>query len=212
MTRPHRLLLILATLALPLTASAGTGFRMTLVPVPPRCGEFSNKCLNGAGACTVNAQCNVGALSSGSTFQLDGKKLVVKASLSGVTDAGGLPVDTDGVSGTADDYILEIDLSDMDYADVLCPIGGCSNAFLAVKVDLKKGKGKVNVDFSSLLDASFDGRALRVLGGSLRVPPKHPANCPGDNSPAGLALRAGDGLSECFTGGVVGMGGIEIRQ
>lgn len=206
-----RLVVLLAAVALPV-AAAGTGVRSSLVSVPPRCGGFSSRCLNGAGACTTNPQCDIGALSSGSTFQLDGKKLVVKAAVSGVTDTAGIPVTTDGVPGTGDDYILEIDVSDLDYADVLCPISGCETGFLALKVELKKGKGKLNVDFSSLVGANLDGRPLRVLGGSLRVPPKHPSDCPGDNSPSGLAARAGDGLAACFTGGIVGMGGIVIRQ
>jgi len=47
---------------------------------------------------------------------------------------------------------------------------------------------------------------FRVRGGSLRLPPTTPAGCPGDNSGAGLMMRA-DGIQDCVTGAVLGMGG-----
>jgi hypothetical protein len=190
-------------------AHAATGARVNLVAVPPRCGS-AGQCLNGAGACAGNAQCNVGSLSPKSLLTLDGKTLVVKLNVTGATDAAGNPLETDGIAGTADDYVLELDLSVADYLEVLCPISGCSPAFAALKVDFKQGRARLTANLSSLFPMGADGRPLRVLGGSLRRPPSNPADCPGDNSPAGLASRTD--FSGCFDGAIVGMAGIEVRQ
>jgi hypothetical protein len=204
-----RLLIAFGIVALAGSAHAATEVRVNLVAVPPRCGGVG-QCLNGAGACSGNAQCNMGSLSPKSLLTLDGKTLVVKLNVTGATDSAGNPLETDGIAGTADDYILELDLSVADYVEVLCPISGCSPAFAALKVDFKKGRARLTANLSSLFPMGADGRPLRVLGGSLRRPPSNPTDCPGDNSAAGLASRTD--FSGCFDGAIVGMAGIEVRQ
>jgi hypothetical protein len=62
MSRRHLRPLVFVHLVIAAIATAGSGFRMTIVPVPPRCG--SARCLNGAGVCSVDADCNVGTLSA----------------------------------------------------------------------------------------------------------------------------------------------------
>jgi len=188
-------------------ALAGTGFKMSLVPIPPACGVGS--CLNGAGTCSVDADCNVGTLSPASTFQFTGKHRVLKVSISGATDASGKPLQTDGIPGTDDDYILALDANIRDSAEVLCPLSGCPDALVVAKVDFKKGKARVTVDLSSLLVTT--GRTFRLRGGTLRLPPTHPADCPGDNSAAGLTMRI-DATGDCTTGAALGMGGFVVGK
>ena len=198
--------LVLALLVSTAAAVAGTSFRMSIVPLPPRCGRA--QCLNGAGACTVDADCNVGTLKPTSAFQFTGKHLVMKASITGATDASGNPLQTDGIPGTADDYILELDANRRESVDELCPLSGCPEALAVAKVDFKKGKAKVTLDLS-LLPAAPDGNAFRLRGGSLRLPPANPADCPGDNTAAGLMMRA---RSDCVGGAVLGMGGFVVGE
>jgi hypothetical protein len=180
---------------------------MTIVPVPPKCSL--GHCLNDAGACSTDANCNVGTVSAKSSFQFDGKHLVLKVAIKGATDSSGTPLQTDGVAGTPDDYILELDANRRDYTDILCPLPGCPEAFVVAKVDFKKGKAKVALDISSLLPAAFNGSPVRIRGGSLRLPPTTPASCPGDNSATGLMMRVD---SDCTTGAVLGMGGFVVGE
>jgi hypothetical protein len=92
MSRRHLHPLAFALLVLPAAARAGSGFRMTIVPVPPKCA--SGQCLNGAGSCTLDTECSAGTLSAKSSFQFDGKHLVMKASIKGATDRFGAPLQT----------------------------------------------------------------------------------------------------------------------
>ena len=120
----------------------------------------------------------------------------------------GAPLQTDGIAGTTDDYILELDANRRDYTDILCPVPGCPEALVVAKVDFKKGKAKVALDISSILPAALNGMPVRIRGGSLRLPPTTPAVCPGDNSAAGLMMRPEP--EGCVTGAVLGMGGFVI--
>jgi hypothetical protein len=200
-------LLLLPTLAW----AGGTGVRMTLVPVPAVCGSGAT-CRNGKpGACTVDVDCDVGMLAPRSKLSFSGKKLKVTASLSGVTDASGALVTTDGVSGSSDDYILTMHATICDWADVLgCTPTEILTGGVSLKVDLGKGKGKLKVDLSGLLSGLPDGLALAVHGAELRLPPTNPASCPGDNSSAGLSSRVN--VAACQTGALVGMGGFLKAQ
>ena len=204
MSRRHLRRLVFALLVLPAAALAGSGFRMTIVPVPPKCDL--GECLNGGGSCSIDADCNGGTLSAKSSLQFDGKHLVLKASIKGATDRFGAPLQTDGIAGTADDYILELDGNRRDYTDILCVAPGCPEAMVVGKVDFKKGKAKVVVDISTFIPSVLNGSPFRLRGGSLRLPPRVPADCPGDNSAAGLTMRSGD-VRNCVTGAVLGMGG-----
>jgi len=204
MSRRHLRPIVLASLVMPAAAMGGSGFRMTVVPVPPKCA--SAECLNGAGPCTTDADCNVGSLSAKSSLQFDGKHLVLKGSIKGATDRFGAPLQTDGIAGTPDDYILELDGNRRDYTDILCLAPGCPEAMVVAKVDFKKGKAKVAVDISPIIPSALNGSPFRIRGGSLRLPPKVPAGCPGDNSAAGLMMRSDD-IQGCVTGAVLGMGG-----
>jgi hypothetical protein len=69
-------------------------------------------------------------LSAKSSLQFDGKHLVLKASIEGATDRFGAPLQTDGIAGTADDYILELDGDRRDYTDILCLAPGCPEAMV----------------------------------------------------------------------------------
>ena len=207
MSRRHLRPLVFVLLVIPAIATAGSGFRMTIVPVPPKCS--GTHCLNAAGTCSVDADCNVGTLSAKSSFQFDGKHMVLKGTIKGATDASGTPLQTDGIAGTADDYILELDGNRRDYVETLCPVPGCPETLVVAKVDFKKGKAKVALDISSLIPAALNGNPFRIRGGSLRLPPPTPASCPGDNSAAGLMMR---GDSDCTTGAVLGMGGFVVGE
>ena len=128
---------------------------MTIVPVPPKCsllGPMPKR----AGSCTIDADCNVGTLSAKSSFQFDGKH-PLKATIKGATGPSGAPLQTDGIAGTTDDYILELDANRRDYTDILCPVPGCPEALVVAKVDFKKGKAKVALDISSILPAAPNG-------------------------------------------------------
>lgn len=208
MSRRHLRPLVVVLVMMPAASRAASGFRMTIVPVPPKCSRVL--CLNEAGSCSTDADCNVGTLSAKSSLQFDGKHLVLKAAIKGATDSAGVPLQTDGIAGTPDDYILELDANRRDYTDILCPLPGCPDALVVAKVDFKKGKAKVALDISSLFPAVLDGSPVRIRGGSLRLPPTTPAVCPGDNSAAGLMMRPEP--QGCITGAVIGMGGFVIGQ
>jgi hypothetical protein len=90
----------------------------------------------------------------------------------------------------------------------LCPLPGCSEALAVAKVDFKKGKAKVTLDLS-LFPAALNGSAFRLRGWSLRLPPTNPADCPGDNTAAGLMMRL---RSDCVSGAVLGMGGFLVGE
>jgi hypothetical protein len=202
------LLLLAPLLLLPAAAWAGgTSVRMTLVPVPAVCGTGA-VCRNGTpGVCTVDADCNAGALAPKSKLSLGGKKLQVKVSLVGVTDASGALVTTDGVAGSPDDYILTLHATICDWADLLgCSASEILTGGVALKVDLVKGKAKLKVDLSGLLGGQPDGLALGIHGAQLQLPPTNPGACPGDNSPTGLSARPNP--TACETGALVGLGGI----
>ena len=197
---------------LPAPAGAGgTGISMTLVPVPATCQSLSLVCTNGVeGACFSNSECAVGSLEPRSKLSFSGKKAVLKASLRGVQDASGMPVSTDGTLGTDDDYVLLINFTDCDYADVLdCDDVAKLRQAFALKVELKQGKAKLSVDLETTLEAFPAGRALRMRGAELRLPTPTPGACPGDNSSAGIASRS---FESCQTGPLVGFTGILVGQ
>lgn len=208
----RRALLGLAALCclLPAPAGAGgTGVTMTLVPVPAQCSSLGGYCTNDSDvSCSIDADCSVGSLDPRSKLSFGGKKGVVKATLRGVTNALGETVTTDGAFGTDDDYVLIVHFSDCDYANVI----GCDDAArleqgVPLKVELKDGKAKLNVDVSGFLAYFGEGRALKVRGADLRLPTSPPA-CPGDNSPAGIDSRSYESCQGAphlgFTGILVG--------
>jgi hypothetical protein len=187
----------------------GTGVKMTLVAVPPICA--SGDCTNQkAGICAADLDCSAGELAPSSTFSFGGKKMVVKASFSGVTNAAGMPVRTDGTIGTDDDYILVMRIDACDYA-----IGsGCTpdeilGEGFPMKVELKKGKGKLSVDLSPLLGEP-EGTAYNIRGAELRLPPAIPGDCPGDNSVDAVTARFAD--DDCQTGALIGITGILTQR
>jgi hypothetical protein len=102
-------------------------------------------------------------------------------------------VTSDGVVGSADDYILFLSLNNVDG----------NSAFPTVKVDFKNGKAKVAADLS----AYIIGEGPILVGfAALLTPPDVPAACPGTNSPADLLARQGD--EDCGTGLAVAVMGL----
>jgi hypothetical protein len=206
----RRAVLTLAAFCFLLSARAdagGTSVSMSLVTVPPLCQTLSGFCTNDQpDECTASADCSVGSVDPRSKFSFSAKKGVLKASLRGVQDGLGTSVTTDGTLGTDDDYILLVHFTDCDYANAL----GCDDAAkleqgFALKVELRGGKAKLNVDLKTTLEGFPAGRALRMRGAELRLPPTSPASCPGDNSAAGLASRS---YESCQTGPLLGFAGI----
>ena len=199
---------LIATMIALLTSPAwagGTSIRGTLVSAAQRC-DFTNvcqtgSCQEGGASCGTNSDCNIcgagsllpcdsdadcfrGAVSPKSKVQLSGSG-ELKGSLIGVVDSNGAAVTTDGVVGSADDYILFFSLNNVDG----------NTAFPSVKVDFKNGKAKVAADLSAYMIG--DGPIL-VSFAALFTPPNVPAACPGTNSPADLSAREGD--ADCGTG------------
>jgi hypothetical protein len=198
---------------LPAPAGAGgTGVSLTLVTVPPTCRGLTDACTNDPlRACASADDCMVGGVDPRSKLSYSGKKGIAKASIRGVHDASGLPVSTDGTPGTDDDYILLVNVTDCDYADVTdCNDVARLRHALAFKVELRDGKAKLNVDLGAMLEAFFPaGRALRMRGAELRLPPTNPASCPGDNTAAGVASRSFEG---CQSGALLAFTGILVGE
>jgi hypothetical protein len=200
----------LASLPAAPAGAGGTGVSMSLVPMPAECAGLAGFCTNDVpDACSADADCAVGSVDPRSKLSFGGRKGVVKASLRGVVDVLGEPVTTDGTQGTSDDYILIVHFSDCDYSNVM----GCNDAArlqqgIPLKVELRNGKAKLRVDLSGVLASFGVGRALKVRGADLRLP-TDPLACPGDNTPAGIALRSYEG---CQTGPHLGFTGILVGQ
>ncbi len=197
--------------------AGGTSVRGTLVTASQRC-DFNNPCeagfcQEGGASCGTNADCNIcgagsllpcdsdadcfrGGVSPKSKLQLSGSGQL-KGSLSGVVDSNGAAVTTDGIVGSADDYLLILFLNNVDG----------NTAFPSVKVDFKNGKAKVAADLSGYMVG--DGPIL-VSFAALFTPPNVPAACPGTNSPADLLAREGD--EDCGTGLTVAVMGLMPGQ
>lgn len=207
---------LIATMITLLTSPAwagGTSVRGSLVTASQRC-DFNNpceagSCQEGGASCGTNSDCNIcgagsllpcdsdadcfaGGVSPKSKLQVSGSG-EVKGSLSGVVDGSGAAVTTDGVVGSADDYILFFSISNFNGTTV----------FPTVKVDFKKGKAKVAADLS----AYIVGDGPIVVGfAALFTPPNVPAACPGANSAADVMAREGD--PDCGTGLVIAAMGL----
>lgn len=201
---------IVALLATPAWAG-GTSVKGTLVPFSQPCDTGNacqtGHCTEGGASCATNSDCNIcgvgsllpcatnadcfrGTLSPKSKLQLSGNGQL-KITLKGVTDSAGTPVTTDGVVGTADDYI------------VLVQLYGGAIATPTVKVDFKNGKGKVTADLSSMIT----GPTPVIVGlAFVYTAPSVPANCPGTNSPTDITARIGD--NDCGTGLWIGVMGV----
>lgn len=141
--------------------------------------------------CGSNADCGYGLVSPSSSVQITGTGQV-KISAKGVKGPGGVPVTTDGIAGTADDYIVQVST-----------LGFPANTTLFLKLDLDQGNGKLTADISGQF-AAADAALIPVV--SLRRPPLVPADCPGTNSPADLASRGND--IDCDSGATIAVGGL----
>jgi hypothetical protein len=193
---------------LPAPADAGgTSVSMTFVVAPAVCARLDSSCQNGKPvSCDSDDDCTAGSVDPRSKFSFGGRKGIVKASFRGVTDAAGALVTTDGLEGTADDYVLIVRFTDCYYDDfVLCDQSTLDRG-VALKVELTNGKGKLKVDLGPVLANYLGERSLRVRGAELRMPPTNPlATCPGDNSEMALTMRSYDG---CVSEAMIGMAGI----
>jgi hypothetical protein len=168
-----------------------TSIKTNIVPFPDLC---SGTCYLSGGACATNADCSLVAVSAKSKASLTSAGRL-KINVTGLVDAAGMPVTTDGTENTADDYLA---------IAVLYPYSTTSITLAPIKFEAKKGKAKVDIDISALMPpAGFEAGNPSVI---LLRPPVVPADCPGTNSSADIVARSSD--NDCTTGAVVGLAGV----
>jgi hypothetical protein len=156
-----------------------TSVKGPVVDTPALCREDGN-CAFVGGFCSTNADCDHGRIVGKSTASIRGDG-TLKLKLNGVADLAGVPVTTDGVLGTADDYIA--------YVPVLSYSGSWfSDA--QIKLDLNAGKVAGTYDISGVMPPAGAEVALTTV--LLLTPPTNMANCPGGNSAEDIAARAND--------------------
>ena len=215
---PKRLLLtvtMMAALAAPAWAG-GTSVGGTLVNLPPVCHEGyrcqGGSCEESDAECTTNADCNLcdagsdtlcttntdclaGTLSPRSKLKLTGAGQLT-GTIKDARDRSGAAITTDGIAGTADDYILGVQL----YSET-------RSALAIVKVDFKNGKARLSADLRQVVAGQ---QSVVVPLVALLAPPKVPSDCPGGNSAAEIEARSTendctDGLVIAFVGVVPGL-------
>ncbi|HXC53014.1 MAG TPA: hypothetical protein VN634_19160 [Candidatus Limnocylindrales bacterium] len=184
--------------------AGGTSIKGSLVSAAFSCDTAnpcqSGNCLEGGASCSTNSDCNIcgagslehcdtnadcirGTVSPKSKVQISGNGRF-KASLTGVTGADGQLLTTDGVLGSADDYLV-----------VAIFVGYDVYAVPVMKIDFKGGKGKVDVDLGNVITGDSPINVMSVI---LFTPPDVPADCPGTNSPEDLSARLND--ADCANG------------
>lgn len=204
---------LLATLVAGPAFAGVTKFSTTIVPLPNTCDQtpacISGTCSSGLGACAADADCHVctatgdhcsgdsdcstPVVSPASKAQVLGTG-VVKVSVRGVTGPGGTPVTTDGIPGSSDDYVVDVQLANL--------AGKPKRIF--VKMDLEDGKGTATADGSGVLPPEGTPMIpfLELLG-----PPTDPSSCPGTNAPEDVVART---TGNCATGRSIGSGGLLV--
>ena len=201
------LLLGFAVLLLATVAGAGTKAQMTIVPSPADCFTGPGFCMNVVSGCATldNSDCVLGTMSPKSTFKINGKRHL-KAKIKGVTDNTGALMTTGPAETATDNLVLKVTVS-------ACPVDTGSPPIcddptgIYLKVVLTGGKGRLNLDLSTVAALGPVGNPFALLGVSLWGAPANPGDCAGTNSPADVATRVND--STCETSNVVrGVGGL----
>jgi hypothetical protein len=164
------------------SAWAGASIKTNMVPVVDVCS--AGNCAVNAQVCVTNADCNLGSVSAKSKVSL-GANGRLKILLKDVVDGAGM----DGSGG----YMVPFNL-----------VSEFSSAAGTVLVTVDGGKGKADVDISTLMGSTGD--AVLMLA-ALANPPTVPADCPGTgNTPAEIEARYAD--TDCFSGGGIGYAGV----
>ena len=210
------ILLVVLTLPTAHAAAAGTYVGGSIVPSPTSCASEAQcgdaGCQHDGGACATNADCHVcntpsrnacasnadcalPAASSKSKVQLFGTGRL-KVSIKGFRNTDGSLITTDGIIGTADDYLLVMGLSTIS----------ASGQPTSIKLDFKNGKAAVDADVSALISGSL----AVVTSAALMTPPPVADSCPGTNTPADIDARKND--EDCLTGTILGRLGLVVED
>ena len=205
----RRVLLACGVVLLGIPALAGTKAQMNIVPVPGGTCT-TGTCGNGKTPCTGDADCNIGSMSgsdglkgAASKIQFDGH-LKLGGSFKKITNGAGAAVTTDQIIGTDDDYLLRVCIA---INTTTTPNTAC----IYLKVDVKKGNGKIKFDGSSFAGFFPAGTPVRFDGAAFFAPPanEHTA-CPGDNSNIVTQVYTGP-QAACENGGELAVGGIQFN-
>lgn len=178
----------------------------SVVAVIPKCN--AGVCPNGSPnpGCTIDADCDRGSVSPKSSAKVT-RAGVLLVRLRGVRGPGpgGALITTDGILGSDDDFVVIANLADASPDRGTLRLGYPPFIF---KTDLTNGAANLAIDLLAL-GAQLGDHAL-LSDVALWTPPGVPANCPGDNSPAAILARQGDG--DCDLGNAfIGATGVELR-
>ncbi len=180
-----------AAFALGQPAHAGQKISGTLAPVPADCSTGMDFCKNGlpqSASCVDNSECPGGTTAKSKLSLTD--KLVLKVQVKKLTDNDGNLVTTSPMNPN-DDHILKVGFIRC-LVDNGIPSNCAATTDVYVKLDFAGGVAKVTADLSQVFAGDPAGTALTLTSASVRAFANDMVNCPGTNSAADIAARAGD--------------------